>query len=42
MSYSFLGQNLHETADRAKTHFAETYGAKKFKCEIEIDPQLPL
>src|SRR5579864_2329023 len=42
MSYSFLGQNLHETADRAKKHFADTYGAKKFKCEVEIDPHLPL
>ncbi len=42
MSYSFLGQNLHETADRARKYFANTYGATHFKCEVAIDAQLPL
>lgn len=41
MSYSILGQNLHETADKAKDYFATNYGAKKFLCEQPIN-DLPL
>jgi hypothetical protein len=42
MSYAFLGQNLHETADRARKYFANAYGATHFKAEAAIDAQLPL
>lgn len=33
MSYSLLGQDLHEAADKAKKWFADHYGAKSFKRE---------
>lgn len=42
MSYMMLGQNLHETADRAKKYFAQTYGAAHFECEKALDKDLPL
>lgn len=42
MSYTMLGQNLHETADRAKKYFAQTYGATHFECEQALDKDLPL
>lgn len=42
MSYSILGQNLHETADLAKKYFAKEYGARNFECEEAIDEDLPL
>lgn len=42
MTYSILGQNLHETADRAKKYFASNYGASKFECEQVLDVDLPL
>ena len=42
MSYAMLGENLHETADRAKKYFAQTYGAANFECEKAIDKDLPL
>lgn len=42
MSYTMLGQNLHETADRAKKYFAHTYGAAHFECEKALDKDLPL
>ena len=42
MSYSILGQSLHEIADQAKHYFADEYGAKHFKCELAIDDDLPL
>lgn len=42
MSYTMLGQNLHETAGRAKKYFATTYGATHFLCEQAIDKDLPL
>jgi hypothetical protein len=41
MSYSYLGQNLHETADRAKQYFIKEYGARNFECEEAVD-DLPL
>lgn len=42
MNYKILGQNLHEIADLAKNHFAQQYGANKFKCEQPIEEDLPL
>lgn len=42
MSYSILGQNLHETADRAKQYFSQHYGATNFACEQALDNDLPL
>jgi hypothetical protein len=42
MTYTLLGQNLHETADRAKEYFSREHGAKKFRCEIAIASDLPL
>lgn len=42
MTYSLLGQDLHETADKAKQWFAERYGANRFKCETEVAPNLSL
>jgi len=42
MSYSFLGQNLHETADQAKAYFEQQYGATYFRCEQELSDDLPL
>lgn len=41
MSYSILGQDLHETANAAKQYFGKQYGAKGFKCETAIGT-LPL
>lgn len=42
MSYSILGQDLHETADKAKQYFASKYGANHFVCEAAVDAQLPM
>ena len=42
MSYQYLAQHLHETADRARTYFAETYNAKRFLCEDAVEDDLPL
>ncbi|WP_129778918.1 hypothetical protein [Peristeroidobacter soli] len=42
MTYIILGQSLHDVADRAKSYFAQHYGAKGFKCETSIDDGLPL
>lgn len=42
MNYSFLGQDLHGIADRAKQYFSEHYGARKFQCEKSINNDLPL
>ena len=42
MTYLLLGQNLHETADRARRYFAEQYGATHFQCEQEVERALPL
>ncbi len=42
MSYEILGQNLHETADRAKQYFSHQYGAKNFLCEQALESNLPL
>jgi hypothetical protein len=42
MRYSFLGQDLHETADRAKSFFAANYGATHFKCEEPVENDLRL
>ncbi len=42
MSYQLLGQDLHETADRAKKFFSENYGATSFECEQPIYNDLPL
>lgn len=36
MTYGLLGQDLHDTADKAKKWFADHYGAKKFACEQPI------
>lgn len=41
MSYSFLGHDLHTTADRAKKWFAHHLGATKFICEQPV-MDLPL
>lgn len=42
MSYVFLGQNLHGTADAAKRYFASEYGAVNFVCEAVLEDDLPL
>lgn len=42
MTYSFLAEPLRETAERAKAYFKQSYGATKFICETEIEPELPL
>ena len=42
MTYTFLGQALHDTADRAKRWFANTYGATGFICEKPSPDNLPL
>lgn len=42
MTYSILGQNLFETADRARQYFSTQYGATQFKCEQSFDEDLPL
>lgn len=42
MSYQLLGQDLHETADRAKQYFRDKYGATSFKCEEEVSRELQL
>lgn len=42
MTYTLLGQNLHDTADRAKKYFSEQHGAKQFKCEQALEGDLPL
>jgi hypothetical protein len=42
MSYQYLGQDLHETADKAKKYFKDNYGAKSFLCEQEIVKDLGL
>jgi hypothetical protein len=42
MIYSYLGQNLHETADRSRKYFAGNYGAKNFECEKALNADLPL
>lgn len=42
MTYTILGQDLHEVADRARKHFANTYGATKFVCEEDLQADLPL
>src|SRR5690349_10751980 len=36
MSYQLLGQDLGDTADKAKKYFQQNYGAKSFKCEEEV------
>jgi hypothetical protein len=36
MTYSLLGHDLHEAADKAKAWFAENYGAKNFKREEPV------
>jgi hypothetical protein len=42
MSYQYLGQDLHETADKVKKYFQENYGAKSFRCEEEVVKDLGL
>ncbi len=42
MSYSFLGEDLHEVADSAKEWFQTHYAATHFLCEQEVDKALPL
>jgi len=42
MSYSILGQNLHETADYSKVYFSQHYGATHFKREEALDKDLSL
>ncbi|MBX3405645.1 MAG: hypothetical protein KF869_02675 [Phycisphaeraceae bacterium] len=42
MTYTLLGETLHETADRARKYFAHTYGAKSFICEKPSSDSLPL
>jgi hypothetical protein len=42
MPYQFLGQDLHETADKAKQYFKDNYGAKSFKCEEQVANDLQL
>ena len=42
MTYTLLGQALHETADRAKKWFADNYGATGFVCEKPSPDSLPL
>jgi hypothetical protein len=42
MTYALLGHSLHETADLARKHFADAYGAKNFECETAVDQDLPL
>lgn len=42
MTYSLLGQDLQETADRAKKYFANDYGATHFICEKPVDADLQL
>lgn len=42
MPYQLLGQDLHETADKAKRYFKDNYGAKSFKCEEQVTSDLQL
>lgn len=42
MKYALLSNQLHDTADMAKKYFADNYGATHFKCEEEVDADLPL
>lgn len=42
MTYQILGQNLHALADQAKEYFRNDHGASKFKCEAEVQADLPL
>lgn len=42
MSYSLLGQDLHETAEHARNFFAQNYSATGFKCEQAVLTDLPL
>jgi hypothetical protein len=42
MKYSFLGEDLHEAADKAKAWFTSQYGARQFKREEEVLGGLPL
>jgi len=42
VTFSLLGQDLHETAEHAKKFFADTYGATGFQCEQPVNPDLRL
>lgn len=42
MTYTILGQDLHETADHAKRYFSTHHAASRFVCEQAVDPGLPL
>lgn len=42
MSYSLLGQDLHETADSARAWLTRLYGARGPKCEQQVTKDLPL
>lgn len=42
MTYGLLGQDLHETAERAKRWFTTHYGASRFRCEESVMDDLPL
>jgi hypothetical protein len=41
MTYALLGQDLFETADRARDYFAQQCGAKKFICEPRLASEFP-
>ena len=42
MTYTLLGQDLHETADLAQRFFSKTYGATRFRREEPVGSDLPL
>jgi hypothetical protein len=42
MPYQYLGQDLHDTADKAQRYFKDNYGAKSFQCEQPVADELAL